>query len=118
MSNPTWPATLPQYLEAQGFENRFPNGVVRQPMDSGPGKARRRFTAAPEHISGSIVLDRQQYAAFKAFWKDTLAMGALKFDWVHPITGEACEMSFMAEPSVSAISGTTFRATLQLIIWP
>jgi hypothetical protein len=119
MSNPVWPSLLPQYVEVQGFSETLPKNRVQNQPEAGPPKSRRRFTSAPEFLNCSIVLkDAATVTVFKTFYKDTLVDGSLKFDWVRPIEGTSCEMTFIEEPKITAIGPLAFRATMRLIIWP
>lgn len=91
-----WPAGLPPVLRLEGLTNRLPVGVIRTAMETGPAKQRPRFTAAPEPLSGSLLLTREQTLLLDTFWQVTLAMGALSFNWIHPRTLEEAEMRFIA----------------------
>jgi hypothetical protein len=100
MANPVWPVSLPQHLEIDGFENAFPETVERTPMESGPAKQRRRFTAAPEPVKGAVILSNAQHATLKTFFKTTCVGGAIAFDWVHPVTQGAATFRWKAPPRI------------------
>ncbi|MEW6263386.1 MAG: hypothetical protein AB1641_09930 [Thermodesulfobacteriota bacterium] len=114
----TWPATLPQELEVRGFKEEFPNALLRTPMDSGPPKQRQRFTAAPTPITGQQTLTTAQRATLYTFFVDTLGHGADVFDWVHPVTGAACEFRFKAPPSLTPLGQDSWIASYELEIMP
>lgn len=113
-----WPGSLPQKILWPGFEETFPKRAVRSPMDSGPGKSRPRFTAAPRPIRGAVRLDATQAQTLRDFHDTTLAAGALSFDWVHPVSGAAVTMRFTDEPRLRSRSPNIFEADLQLEILP
>jgi len=123
MPNPVWPPSLPQHVETPDLENTFPDSAVRTKMDAGPGKARRRFTAAPEPIKAAIIVTAAQLATLKTFFVTTLASGALRFDWVHPITQAAATFRFRGAPQVKALGNSgggvaMTKVTLDLEIVP
>lgn len=117
---PTWPASLPQDFLVNDFGEQFPDGAIRQDMDSGPAYQRQRYTAAPERIQGSIWVDKTQYNTLKNFWTGTVAHGALAFDWKHPITDNAASVQFDVSdpPSVSAFSGLDFQVSFTIEVLP
>lgn len=116
----TWPSTLPQRLQRPSYEQQFPDGSIRQDMDSGPAFQRQRFTAAPERISGDLIVDRAQYATLLDFWKNTTAHGSLSFDWMHPITENAATVQFDVSnsPRLTALSGRDFTVSITIEVLP
>jgi len=114
-----WPATLPQAPLAQGFAERAPNTVIRTAMEAGPDKVRRRFTAGVRQIDCQLRLTPAQVTALDAFFEDTLAGGALAFDWAHPRSGEAATLRFVEPPSYAPVArGRLWQAQLRLEILP
>jgi hypothetical protein len=67
-----------------------------------------------------MYLDKSQYATLIDFWRNTLAMGALEFDWEHPITGDPATVRFIAnEPfAITALSGDQYQVRMNLEIIP
>lgn len=121
MPNPYWPATLPQFIRADSYEETPTDQTVETPMESGPVKIRRRCTADYPVIKCAIDVDVTQRAAFWDFWKTTLAGGSLKFDWVHPITRADTTFRFRKPvPSLKPVSGskTQFRLAFSLEVQP
>jgi len=116
----SWPSTLPQRLHQQGFQYQAPEGSIRTDMEFGKPFQRRRFTAAVEPFSGQMYLDKTQYSTLLDFWRNTLGMGSLEFDWVHPITEEAAVIRFMADKpfTISVASGEVFTVKLNLEVIP
>ena len=106
---PTWPASLPQSMEVEGYQESFPEQRLSSGMEIGPPKVRRRTTAAPTPISGQIVLDATQLATLETFIDSDLAGGALAFDMPHPRTGATISvvLSDQGMPVVRPILGGT-----------
>ncbi len=117
MATYDWPSNLPQELLQNGFNNSFPNTLVRTQMDEGPDKVRRWGTAAIEPVKGQLILDFDEYGYLRTFYDTTLDGGAEKFNWVHPITKVAVEFRFVLPPVITSI-GIQFLASLDLEITP
>lgn len=117
---PTWPATLPQKLHVQQWRMTMPDGAARQDMDAGPAYQRRRFSAAPEIHRGKMWLDLTQWQTLRTFWVDELGMGAVPFDWQHPLTGAAAEVQFDTSqpPRVTGITGVQYEVTMVIEVLP
>ncbi len=119
MSTIDWPATLPDTLSLEGLSDRLPSGAIRTQMDGGPVKQRRRFTAAVEPITGSLVLTAAQTEILDAFWLTTTKMGTLSFNWTHPRKLTAVEMRFVAtSPPQYTPAGGLYSVTLELEVLP
>jgi len=58
MTNPIWPASLPQYPDDDGSSAYAPiiEPVLATNMDTAAPKYRRRFTYVPETFIGNITL--------------------------------------------------------------
>jgi hypothetical protein len=120
MADITWPGGLPQELPFEGFSMTAPSGAVRVDMDAGPAFQRQRYTAAPAPLKFPLWLTTTEYQVFMDFYVVSLAHGALPFNWVHPITGEAVEMQFDVSnpPRITAKSGLLYEITLSLEVLP
>lgn len=93
--------------------------LLETPMDAGPPKVRRRFTAAPTPLTGSMTVDVAQLAIFQTFIRDTLLGGAVPFDWVRPSTSDACVMQFKKKGvQYSHIEADNALIRMQLNILP
>jgi len=119
MTNPVWPATLPQEPLAQGFNERAPDTVIRSAMEAGPPKVRRRFTAGIRLIDCQVRLTPAQVETLDSFFDSTIAGGALSFDWKHPRTGAAVTYRLVEPPSYTPVArGTLWQASLRLEVLP
>lgn len=119
MSFPVWPATLPTRVLVDGYAERPADVVLRSKTDTGPGKARRRSTAARRPIKCTIAVDGVQLDDLEAFFDDTLKGGSIPFDWVHPRTGLAATFSFSSPPEIAPEpGGATWLVAMQLELHP
>ena len=112
-----WPETLPQALLIEGYSEAPANTLVRTSMESGPAKVRRRATAAIRPVKGTLVLTAAELAYLKNFYNTTLLGGALRFNWVDPLTEAAVEMRFTETPTWIAQDGL-YKVSLGLEILP
>ena len=118
MSNPVWPPTLPQRFQYTNFTETAPASAIRTQMDTGPAKARQRFTAAPRPVKGQIRITFTQRQTLDDFFVTTLAGGTLQFDWTHPISGAAATFRFKSEPQYQSDRRSLIMAQLDLEIMP
>ena len=119
MPNPTWPGGLSQDVLTDGLEETWGNNLLRTPMESGPAKARRRFTAEVKPLALVLEFARADVETFRTFFETTLQGGALPFDWTHPRTGAAITLRFIPPFPVTPNRGAKFwRAALRLEILP
>ncbi len=107
----------------QGWSEQLGDGAIQTAMDSGPPKMRRRFTAVPTAYTVALMLSNAQVDTLTSFWRDTLAMGSLKFDWKDPRSGAAATFSFAktgqsSAPKIEAADVGVFKASFSLIKWP
>ena len=114
----TWPASLPQSLLIEGYQETLPATVLRTEMDAGPAEQRRRFTAAVTPIGGLIDLTKTELSSLYEFFRTETKDGALPFGWTHPVTGAAVSMRFTAAPQIAAVHDHAFRVSLALEILP
>jgi hypothetical protein len=115
---PAWPASLPQYAEISGYQEKPRKTVIRSATDIG-AKQRRRATAAPQPVTLQVLLTQAQRATFVAFHQADLQDGSLSFTWVHPVTRAACTMRLVeGDYDLRAAGGKYFALTLPLEILP
>lgn len=109
----TWPPSLQQFLNQDGFGLKQQPTNIRTKMETGPTKVRRRFTNPQELMGGTIWLKDTQYATFKDFYNSTLLDGSLTFDFVHPLSGQLLEWRFMEPYQIRGLGGEWFVVTMQ-----
>lgn len=135
-----WPAQLPRMTLA-GYGEAFADGRLKSKTDMGPGKIRRRFSAAPVRVTGQVVLSGDQPATLERFYNETTARGTKPFTMDNqrlsaatlfvtgsgvPVTTEAglsvCIVSTwivrFEEPPQFARSAFATVASLSLVILP
>lgn len=115
-----WPSSLPQKFHQTGFSIKPPVGGIKTNMSTGKAFQRRRYSAAVQPVSGRMYLTKAQYQTLFDFWENTLEMGVLEFDWVHPITSNPVKMRFDATkpPTLGAVDGEIYGVNLQMEIIP
>lgn len=114
----TWPASLPQSVQQQGYGEPFGNTAIRSEVDKGPAKMRQRFTAAISNFNITMILTTAQVATLETFYITTLAGGTAQFTWVHPRTAAAVTtMRFVKPPQISAL-GANYTAAMALEVLP
>ena len=92
--------------------------MLRTSVDAGPEKRRRRFTAAPRPLIGTMRMTTAQVAAFETFFRTTLADGTLAFDFPHPRTQSTLSVVFASPPSWTNAGGDYYDVILPLEIQP
>ena len=117
MSYPSWPSSLPQYVEQSGYQESLTDNTIRSKMDVGPAKVRRRFTAVVEPIQFSMWMTLIQWTTLRTFYYTTLAC-SLPFTWTHPSTQATVNFRFVTPPSVGAPQGGYVLASLDLEVIP
>lgn len=75
---------------------------------------RRRSTVRTRPASCSFVFTRDQYVVFDAWFRDDLKDGALRFAYVHPVTGEPGQWTFDGEPQMTATTNRKVRVSVQI----
>ena len=117
MANAVWPASLPQDV-LQGWEKSLDSGLLRTPMDQGPAKQRRRFSATARPYTVTVQMTGTQVTTFEAFFDDTIKGGSLPFDWLDPRTQTAVTFRFVKEPMERHRAGEVYQIPLQLEVLP
>lgn len=103
MANAVWPSSLPQD-QFVGLSYRFAPAVLRTPVDGGPAKLRRLYTSAYQPIDIPIVLTNVQMTLLNMFFRDTIFLGSLPFDWEDPATDELVTMQFREPPTFAMVA--------------
>lgn len=90
-----WPAEMPQPVYDQIQIGAPAGSVLRNKMDKGPPKQRRRFTASIQPVSLTFEpVTFAAFAAFERFYDEDIGGGALPFDMPHPLTGAPRSFQF------------------------
>lgn len=118
MTIATWPEALPEAPLIEGLRQKLPDTVLRSRMDQGPGKLRQRTTAGVERLTVAYLLDIAQFNALKSFYLETLAGGALRFSYTHPVLGGSVTCRFVQPPDIAPLHAGYIRAVLELEVLP
>ncbi|MCW5697378.1 MAG: hypothetical protein KIS96_11690 [Bauldia sp.] len=116
----TWPSSLPQSLKLDDYEEKAPNMVLRSQTDMGPGKTRRRSSAVPSTLSGSMVMTQAQLITLvgpdrrTGFFGTAIQGGADRFIFPDPWGGTPLLVRFTEPPSWRAVGGGRFNVRLPL----
>lgn len=109
----TWPLTLPQSFLVEGFTQEATDNVIKSAMESGPSKARRRYTATTQPFTGKMILSLAQYDIFRDFYRDDLQDGALTFTMPDDVEGGTMEVRFR-EKYTASLLGLHWELTMGL----
>jgi hypothetical protein len=119
MSVPAWHVDLPQTLLVDGYGQSLADTTIKSPMDAGPAKVRRRFTAGVEPVSGTMIMDATELAALDTFYNTTLLGGSLRFSWTKPPAHTvSCEMRFTEPPTWTAVEPGTYEVSMSFEVLP
>ena len=108
----TWPATLQELINEEGFNYTFGETAIISQMDTGPTKKRRRFTKGIDDMSCTINLPKSLYATFYTFYDVSINGGVDTFYFDHPITGSTDVWRFKETPKISTLGGLEFRVSM------
>lgn len=112
----SWPSNLPD-LNVDGFSEVDADAVVRFATEAGPEHVRQRYTAVVSQLSNTLVLSGSEVETLLAFFRVTLARGAVPFDWVNPRTEAAVVMRMKGPPAISG-GPDSFSVRINLEILP
>lgn len=89
MPVPYWPPAMRQTPQRDSWTGGPQDARAKFEPDYGPPLMRRRTTAETELWQGVFPnLNATMRAAFRSFWADDIAGGALSFAWRDPVTDE------------------------------
>ena len=74
-----WPTALPQSFEIEGYSIRPSENVIREQMEVGPPKTRRRASVSTVAVAAELKLTESQREFFDAFYKNVLFHGTRAF---------------------------------------
>ena len=109
----TFPPSLQQLLNEQGFSQKLGNTTIRSNVDTGLQKVRQRYTKPIDTFSCTINLKKSDYNTLLTFFRTTLAGGSKTFNYDHPITGNPSEFRFLKPPSMAPLGGLWFRVQME-----
>lgn len=104
-----WPPSLPQAPRLEGFSESGDGVVLRSNMDAGPPKLRPVYSKEVVRVPVSMTMDDTQVATFVTFWRTTLVMGSLSFEWEDFIEGGTVDVYFASRPTYTKLSADLTR---------
>ncbi len=108
----TWPVSLPDAFLVDGYQEQSPDNVISFETDTGPAKIRKRSTANPRQISGSIFpLTKTQVTTLDTFYQDN---AAIPFTFDGDRIGTLADFRFTAPPTYRSICGDVWSADIQV----
>jgi hypothetical protein len=75
-----WPATLPQDFRASNYTEAMPENRIIDNYEAGPPFYRRRTTANPLRVSGSMYMTNEEWVILKDFFTNETLDGVLTFN--------------------------------------
>ncbi len=99
---PAWPSGLPEELLQSGYSQSSPDTSLKTEMEVGPAKIRRRSTAQPYPVKGTMKLTESELGTLRTFYETTLFGGSLRFSH-KSLTAK--ELRFTAPPSWTMSNG-------------
>lgn len=114
----SWPATLPQEPDAEGYEEPIVDNVIRTEVDSGPAKQRPGSTVLQKRLKVQFTLDDDQKTTFFNFLS-TIGGGARPFLFTHPTEGTLITVMIVSQLSgPKRISANNWQVSFSLEIVP
>ena len=98
----SWPPELPQKFLIEGYSETPGDNVLREQMDVGPAKVRRRSTTAPVRISGQMLMTLEQLKRFRQFYRSETFDGTVPFLFAD-ITGSIRTVTIVQPPSEATV---------------
>ena len=115
----TWPASLQQTPNTQGFNVSAKDNVIRSSMEYGPDKIRQRSKNVWYDVQIQIWCDYTQLNTFKQFWEDNQA---LTWDWLDFLSDPyaAANYRFVGQPTYVPLNShshfqVSFSAEYELV---
>lgn len=119
MTLPTWPATVTQDMQENGYRERPERSVDAFQVDHGPALENRATSVPATVISGVIVCETSaEYEALLAFYQDDLQDGILHFTRSHPRTGIASQEFKFENFELTAIKNVWHEVSVTLRYFP
>lgn len=110
----TWPVGVPSQPLSTSIQEAGIGGALRTPMETGPAKQRRRYTAEARALRFAIPMTRAQSVLFEAWFDATLGAGVLPFEFTHPRSQATVTLRFIAGPDAYQIQWEPGGQTVQV----
>lgn len=119
-----WPTSLPSIPAASGYTHSAPNVLIRQEVEQGPSRVRRKCTSRPWRMTFTMTLSKSQIALLETFVYTTLEGGALRFTFTDPtdLSSVECRIVPISDSDLYTLvpdsSGTLWTLSITLEILP
>lgn len=112
MSNPVWPATLPQ-APLVGWTDAEQSQSESTEVSVGPAKVRRRTTMTRIKRKLSMEMTGTQLGTLRTFYRTTCLGGTLEWDWTNgdPVLDSTVTYRFLSPPSVTNLTPSPSTST-------
>lgn len=105
-----WPSSI--VIGREGYKETPPDRVVRNKMDIGPDKIRKRTSYGVRKLSLNLTLTTALLATFNDFY---LANDSVSFTFPDPRTGSNVTARFLSTPEYN-LDQTIWKVSLELEI--
>lgn len=107
-----WAPDLPQCFQRAGYQIAPVDNVLRESMDVGPPKMRRRSSIQVVRVAAAMYMTSEQHRSFRAFYYDVLSEGTVAFALDDP-DGVSHEFNII-EPPTAQPSGVGWMVNFSL----
>ena len=112
----TWPASLQQIWNREGFSLAPENVRHMSQFEVGPVKARKIATRPRHSVNASVWVDTAEYTILNDFYHTTLNSGTQSFTHPHPIDGASHDWFFIGSGiTYVPLGGDLYRASFSLL---
>lgn len=118
MTTPSWPGTVNQNVEQDGFAEAPERNVVSFQPEVGPPTERRRTSISTNVFSFTSQCTSAEYDAIVDFYRNTLLDGVLTFTRNHPRTGVSANFKFTDVPKVSQVMEPVYLIAYSMRLMP
>lgn len=110
---PTWPSSLPQEFEERGFQDRLPDQLARSRIEGQLPQSRRRARRSEYGpLAGDMLISAEQWRALRTFFWQTVAGGALSFDFPSVDGSGTITVAFENPPRLTPVGGDLYNVRL------
>ena len=108
----SWPAGVESAFLSEGHAIQPSDNILREQMDVGPSKSRRRASAAPVRVNASVALTDDELDDFDTWYHGTLLDGSVAF--THDDEFGTSRDYMMVQPPQYTLRGTIWIVSMTL----
>lgn len=116
-----WPTTVPSKPLFDSYSESVPDTRLRTSVGTGPAKTRTKSAAVPITIAVNLHLTSGELEDLESFIDNSLARGALRFEFPHPRKGTTIEARIVGGDSLYTVTASgidRWAVSMQLEIMP